>query len=65
MFPGFKALFGERFGCLALGSPWSLKMGSVVIVADACPDFGSSKRVFVCLSVIIFVACVLIKEMFF
>ena len=52
-------------------SPWlSLeiengKKGSVVIVMDACPDFGSSKWVFVCLSVVIFATCVLIKEVLF
>ena len=37
----------------------------MVIVVDACPDFGSSKWVFICLSIVIFVTCVLIKEMFF
>ena len=42
-----------------------VKKGLAVVVMDTCPGFGSSKWVFVRLSVVVFVTCVLVEEVLF
>ena len=41
------------------------RKGLVVVIMNTSPDFGPSKRILICLSINVFIACVLVEEVFF
>ena len=41
------------------------RKGLAVVIMNTSPDFGPSKRILICLSIDVFIACVLVEEVFF